>query len=29
LRAVFLDAKRWRSLNIDLDPVQGKWLMHR
>jgi len=29
LRAVFFDVKRWRSSNIDLDPVQGKWLMHR
>ena len=28
LRAVFFDAYRFRSFNIDLNPTQGKRLMH-
>jgi len=29
LRAVFLDANRFRSLKIELNPVQGKRFVHR
>jgi len=29
LRAVFLDANRFRSLNIELNPAQGKRFVHR
>jgi hypothetical protein len=29
LRAVFLDENRFGSLNFDLNPTQGKRLMHR
>jgi hypothetical protein len=29
LRAVFFDAYRFRSFNIDLNPTQGKRLVHR